>query len=265
MTQIRVAIYQPEARDETPSVRLDRLQSRLGDAGPGAFDLVLVPELFLSGYDVGAKIQKFAEPADGPSLKRVSEIARRFETALAIGYPERADQVLYNAVAVIGINGERLLDYRKRVLPPGFEGEMFIAGNSPGNFDLMGQRVAVLICYDVEFPEFVRHAALSGAGIVLAPTALRSKWDFVARKMIPTRAFENGLFLLYANHAGHEGDSEYLGGSVIVAPDGRELAIAGGGEEILSATLDTAQIGLARKRLPYLEVVANRGQAKGLG
>ncbi|MBL6932085.1 MAG: hydrolase, partial [Rhodospirillales bacterium] len=113
---------------------------------------------------------------------------------------------------------------------------------------------------DVEFPEFVREAALAGAEIILAPTALRSRWGFVANKMIPTRAFENGVFLLYANHAGREGTSEYLGESVIVGPDGAELARAGSGEEVLGARLVSANIERARKTLPYLEIVEQRRQ-----
>ncbi|NQU58481.1 MAG: carbon-nitrogen hydrolase family protein [Rhodospirillales bacterium] len=261
MTVINVAIFQPDARGDTPATRLERLEARLAEVEFGAFDLMLCPELFLSGYDVGAKIHEFAEPADGPSLARVSYLAAKYGTALAIGYPELDGQTLYNALAVVGKSGERLLNYRKRFLPPGFEGETFTPGSEAGFFEFMGQRVAVLICYDVEFPEIVREAAMAGAGIVLAPTALRAKWDFVARKMIPTRAFENGLFLLYANHAGHEGDCEYLGGSVILAPDGRELALAGGAEDVISASLDMADIARARETLPYLEVVAKSGQA----
>ncbi len=260
MTIIRAAIFQSDARDETPAVRLDRLETVLRDAD-GAFDLLLCPELYLSGYDVGSKIHDFAEPANGPTLARVAELATRYETSLAIGYPELHDDTLYNAVAVVGKSGERLLDYRKRFLPPGFESDTFTPGGEPGIFEFMGQRIAALICYDVEIPELVREAAMAGATIILAPTALRAQWTFVARKMIPTRAFENGVFLLYANHAGSEGASVYLGESVIVAPDGRELALAGGGEEVISASLDMADIARARDVLPYLEVAAKCGRA----
>jgi len=258
MTILTAAIYQPVADDLSPVQRLERLDDRLSCIDGAVSDIVLCPELFLSGYDVGPKILAYAEPADGTSLKRASEIARKYRTALAIGYPEQDGDVLYNAVAVIGKSGERLLDYRKRVLPPGFEGDTFTPGNVPGIFELAGHRVAVLICYDVEFPEFVREAANAGANLVLAPTALKSKWTFVARKMIPTRAFENGVFLMYANHAGREGESEYLGESVIVGPDGAEMAIAGSGEDFITADLDMENVTVARETLPYLQTVSNR-------
>ncbi len=261
MTILNAAIYQPEAQVATPSDRLDRLEARLAKAGSGTYDLMLCPELFLSGYDVGHKIREFAEPSNGPSLIRLSKMAAKYKTALAIGYPESAGQNLYNAFAVVGKFGERLLDYRKRVLPPGFEREIFTPGEINGAFNFMGRRFGVLICFDVEFPEFTRQAALEGAEIVFAPTALRAEWSIVAQKMIPTRAFENGVFLLYANHAGCEGDSEYLGESVIVGPDGNELASAGGGEEVIAACLDSEEVLKARKALPYLEVVSQSGMA----
>lgn len=69
---------------------------------------------------------------------------------------------------------------------------------------------------------------------------------------MPTRAFENGLWLAYANHGGVELTHTYLGGSRIVSPHGHEVAIAGQGEELLTAELDTNAVKAARNRLPYL-------------
>ena len=85
-------------------------------------------------------------------------------------------------------------------------------------------RIALLICYEIEFPEAARNAALNGADLILAPTALGAQWGVVAHKLVPTRAFENGIFIAYANHAGREGEIEYLGESCIVDPMGNDLA-----------------------------------------
>lgn len=256
MKNIRVAVYQPEACEGTPSGRLDRLQAHLEKAIFPSIDLLLCPELFLSGYDIGEKIHELAESQDGASLRRVADMAAKLETALAVGYPERVGETLYNSVAVYGKSGEHLLNYRKQILPPGHEGDIFSPGNERGLFDFMGCRFAVLICYDVEFPEQVRDAALQGAEIILTPTALQTKWRFVAEKMIPTRAFENGVFLLYANHAGRERNCNYLGGSVIVGPDGRVLVSAKTGEEVIFCNLKRADLEQARKSLPYIRDVS---------
>ena len=87
------------------------------------------------------------------------------------------------------------------------------------------------------------------------PTALGDAWWSVAHRMIPTRAFENGVWLLYSNHAGHEGGTRYLGASAIVAPDGSTVARAGAGEELLTAEVSMAPFAAFRERLPYLRDV----------
>ena len=78
----------------------------------------------------------------------------------------------------------------------------------------------------------------------------------VAHKVMPTRAFENGSWLLYANHAGEENGLAYLGASCIVAPDGQDAARTGEAETLLSASLDVAAVERARQRQPYLAETA---------
>ena len=103
-----------------------------------------------------------------------------------------------------------------------------------------------------EFPEAVRNVTQLGAEVVVVPTAVGIQWDQVPNQVIPTRAFENGVFMLYANYSGKEKKSEYCGRSCIVDPTGRDIARAGHNEEILVATLDCSAVQSARSRLPFL-------------
>ena len=77
--------------------------------------------------------------------------------------------------------------------------------------------------------------------------------DRIAERMIPTRAYENGIFLAYANSAGVENGFSYLGKSVVATPDGVEAARAGAIAEIIFADLDPARVAVAQTRLPYLQ------------
>jgi 5-aminopentanamidase len=88
--------------------------------------------------------------------------------------------------------------------------------------------------------------------LILVPTALGADWSWVARSMIPTRAYENGVYLAYANSAGTEHGMAFLGASVIANPDGTEAARAGQHPELLHALLDPARVTAAQTRLPYL-------------
>lgn len=247
---LRTAIYQPEAVDGSPTARLGRLDAVL--AGGNGFDLVVCPELFLSGYAQPAEILiATAETSTGE--EQAAGIAARHRTSILYGHPERAGDALYNAATLVGPDGDVLARYRKRRIAPGWEREVFTAGDGGPMAEIAGWRVAIRICYDIEFPEFARADARAGAEVVAAPTALGRRWPFVARKMIPTRAFENGVFLLYANHAGREGDLDYLGESVILGPAGEELARAGAAEALIAADLDPDLVTRARATLPYVD------------
>ena len=249
---MRAGIFQSAGGGLTPQERLTRLDTALARE---PLDLVVCPELFLSGYNVGDAIAELAEPAGGALSQGLSEIARRHCTAIIFGYPERDGAKIYNSAACIDDQGAIVANHRKLLLPPGFETNYFEPGDGLTLFELNGVRCSILVCYDAEFPETVRAAAEAGAQVVLVPTALVDNWSSVARQLIPARAFENGVWLLYANHAGRENGSRYLGASCIVAPDGSDAARAGDGEEVIVADIDLQRVAAAQNRLPYLKDV----------
>ena len=250
---MRAAVFQCAGGGLTPGQRLDRLCAAISGQ---RLNLVVCPELFMSGYDVGERIEALAQPAPGAFADAVGALARAADTAIAYGYPERTAEGIYNSALCIDRDGEALANHRKLLLPPGFESRYFIAGERMTLFDLRGFRCALMICYDVEFPESVRAAAEAGAEVVIVPTALSRNWAVVADKLLPTRAFENGSWLIYANHAGSEGDTTYYGGSCIVAPSGDDAARAGSDQALISAEVDRGSVRAARRLLPYLRDVA---------
>jgi len=205
----------------------------------------------MSGYNAGSSLHDLAEPADGPFARAVADLARQTGTAICYGYPERVDRAVHNSALVVSGAGATLANHRKLTIPPGFEQDFFTSGGQLTRFELGGMKCALMICYDVEFPETVRAACLAGAEVVIVPTALGMQWDQVAHRVVPARAFENGCYVLYSNHAGVEGDITYAGASCIVGPDGRDVARAGAEPQVISATLEASRVAAARRRLPY--------------
>lgn len=248
---LRAAIYQYECRDESPAERLQRLDRMLG-ASQGRLDLVICPELFLSGYNVAGKIRQLAETQGGPFAQAAAALAKKHGTAVIYGYPEEAGAAIYNAATCIDRDGRTIAHHRKLRLPNAYEKSHFATGDAYTLFELNGWIIAILVCYDVEFPEAVRACAARGAQLVVAPTALKKEWAFVARSMIPTRAFENRFFVAYANYCGREGTFEYLGESCFAGPNGRVIA-GGSMEALVTAELSLADIATARQALTYLE------------
>ena len=249
---MRAGIFQGACAGLTPNERLDGLRAAIDGQ---QLELVVCPELFMSGYNVGGDLHGLAEPSDGPFAQDVATLARTTGTAIVYGYPERDGDNVYNSAACFGVAGKMLANHRKTLLPPGFEPDTFQPGDRPTMFNLDGTRCAILICYEAEYPEAVRAAAEAGAQVIVVPTALVDKWGSVAFQMMPTRAFENGVWLLYANHGGTENNSHYLGASCIATPDGKDAARAGDGEELISADLDMDRVTAMQDRLPYLRDV----------
>lgn len=248
---MRLGVYQCDAAGREPEERLAVLDRLLTGR---CLDLLVCPELFLSGYNARAAHVRLAEtPDSGPFAAGVKALARRHGTAIAYGYPERGNGVLYNAVALVDAGGDVLANHRKRLpAPGGFEEEVFAGGDTVTFADLGGWRLAIIICYEVEFPENLRQAARGGADLVIVPTALGVDWGVVAEHVVPTRALENGLWLAYAGHAGEEDGARYYGGSRIADPLGRVVTEAGQAETVIEAALSREAVTLARARLPYL-------------
>lgn len=247
---LRLALGQSPGELTGTRARLDWLHAQK-EAVQGA-DLLLLPELFATGYNIGAELTALAEPCDGPIFRSMVQAARALGCSICYGYAERVGAEVYNAAQCVGPDGEVLGHHRKLAIPPGPETAYFAAGTGVRLFSIYGLRVAILICYDAEFPETLRHVARAGAQLVLVPTALSTHWGVVANAVMPTRAFENGVWLAYANHCGVENGLGYLGRSVIAAPDGQEAARSGGTQGLIHAEITEHAVAMAQDRLPYL-------------
>jgi len=249
---VRVGLFQCEGGGLSPSERFSELEAAITGQ---ALDLVVCPELFLSGYAVGDDLRRLAEPKQGPFSDRIASLAKQQGIAIVYGYPEQQNELLFNSSICIDNMGEIISNHQKMMLPQGFESEYFTNGDQLSIFNLGPFKCAMLVCYDVEYPEAVRAAVEAGAQVIIVPTALGDQWGVVAHKLIPTRAFENGVWVLYSNHAGVENGIGYLGSSCIVAPDGSDAIRAGATQQLIIAEINLDAVNQAQSRLPYLKML----------
>jgi 5-aminopentanamidase len=252
---MRVAIHQCEPRPGDVAANLERLGRAAAQAATAGADLLVCPEMVLTGYNIGREaVARLAEPRDGGAAQAIREIAREHGLAIVYGYPERGDDGrVFNAAQLVGAGGEALANYRKTHLFGDLDREQFSASDAaPATVALGEWQVGLLICYDVEFPETVRTLALAGADLVLTPTANMVPYDVVARTIVPARAYESQVYVAYANYCGREAEIEYCGLSCIAGPDGTDTARAGRGEELVIGDLDRADLDASRTVTPYL-------------
>ena len=237
----RVAAWQcrPGPRDVAGNLR--RLDEACASAAARRAEVLVTPEMFATGYALAPdEVASLAEDPGGPAEKAVAQIARRYRLAIAYGYPERAPGGrAYNAATLVGPDGVVRGRHRKVHMFGDLDRDLFVPNASPpAAFDFDGTRVGMLICYDVEFPEAVRHLAVDGARTVLVPTANMRGYEQVQQFLVRARACENGCGVVYANYCGADEKFEYGGLSVICGAGGEMLAQASAdGEELLVADL----------------------------
>jgi predicted amidohydrolase len=253
-SQLRLALWQCTPLPLNTKSNLRRLDSAAGEAAQNGADILVCPEMFISGYNIGASnVQALAQTADGAYAHAVADIAKRHAIAIVYGYPERSGSDVFNAAQCIAADGTRLLNYRKTHLFGELDRSQFSAARmQDALLEFNGWKIGLLICYDVEFPENVRRLALAGADVVLVPTANMPDYDFVATSMVPVRAYENQVFIAYANYVGAEGEVQYGGLSSVAAPNGQMLAVADRDAALLCATLDANHLKATRMRHTHL-------------
>jgi 5-aminopentanamidase len=230
MTVIAVAQLAPVIGD--PEQNRRAAAGAVGEAASAGAELIVLPELCDSGYvfDSEQEARGLATPADdSPTLRQWRDLAAAHQAVIVGGFCELgADGRLYNSAALVDASGTRAL-YRKAHLWDR-EGLVFTPGRAaPPVVSLPFGRVAVVICYDLEFPEWARLPALDGADLIAAPV----NWPIAPcppgerpAEVIKAQADAsvNGVFVAVADRCGTERGVDWIGGSVIIGPDGYPLA-----------------------------------------
>jgi predicted amidohydrolase len=225
-------------------------------------DLMVLPELFASGYQFASKqeAESLAEPVpEGPTTQRLLEVAQDRGMSIVAGLPERAEGRCYNSAVLVGASGF-IGVYRKTHLF--FEETLFFAPGDTGLqvWDIGAAKVGVMICFDWIYPEAARTLALKGAEIICHPSNL--VLPHCPDAMV-TRCLENRCFAVTADRIGSEqrGGKDrltYIGRSEIVSPRGRLLHRAPADREDL-AVLDIDPREARNKSLnPYNDLLRDR-------
>jgi predicted amidohydrolase len=214
---------------------LAALERSLRAAGAGGADVLVMPEIFLPGYNQ-PDIPQAARSSDAWADIIAPRVAAA-GTALVIGLPETWAKGTGNSALAFGADGSLLAVYRKIQLYGPRERALYIPGDDLVLIDLAGVRCGLLICYDVEFAPHVAALAARGAEVILVPTANMMPFTHVPEHTVPAMAANHGVAIAYANWCGTEGDLTYTGSSLIAGPHGEVLARAGQGPALLVADL----------------------------
>jgi predicted amidohydrolase len=240
MTQeITIALAQIASRVADKEYNIKLMEKKIKEASQKDADLIVFPELALTGYLCRDLVYELAEPlSEGLSFQRIAKIAKRESVHVAFGMIERSEKVsavIYNTSVLVGPSGF-VGKYRKMHLPTHSvfeEKRYFRPGYETPVFKTSLGKVGMIICYDVYFPELTRILKLKGAQLIICISASPSTRRVFFEALTVARAIENTVFLAFTNLVGIEDGLQFWGGSRLVAPSGNVVAQAKYDEEDL--------------------------------
>jgi N-carbamoylputrescine amidase len=258
-----------------PNENLAKTEWRIREAAGHGAQVICLQELFRSQYfcrEENAELFALAEPIPGPSTQALGKLARELKVVIVASlFERRAPGLYHNTAAVLGPDGEIAGLYRKMHIPDDplyFEKFYF----TPGDLGFRSiatpyGRLGVLVCWDQWYPEGARIAALSGADLLVYPTAIgwhpSEKAEYGAAQLDAWRtiqrahAIANGIYVAAVNRVGYEGPPdhglEFWGSSFVADPFGQVIAQAScDQEEILIAECDPRRMEEVRRNWPFL-------------
>jgi predicted amidohydrolase len=255
---IKLALAQFSCKRENKKANLQKIEELTLKAKNQGADLVIFPEMSLTGYVVKDQIYELAETIPGPSVEKVEALAKKTGMHIIFGMPELSEKTqatLFNTAVFVGPNGF-IGKYRKMYLPTHSvfeEKRYFRPGYEPAVFETDLGKIGLTICYDVFFPEVFRLTRLAGAQLIVcisaSPAVRRSYFEVLTL----ARAIENTAYLAYVNLSGIEDGLQFWGGSRLVSPTGDVLVKAKYDEEdFVTCQVDYKDLRTAETFIPTL-------------
>lgn len=256
--KFRIALAQISCEQGNKEKNLETIRENVAKAKREGAQLVIFPELSLTGYVVRDQIYELAERIHGPSTRFVEELAKESKLHIIFGMPEaseKAQATLYNSAILVGPKGF-IGKYHKMYLPTHSvfeEKRYFRPGYQVAVFDTKLGKIGLVICYDIYFPEVTRLTRLKGAQLIVCISASPGIRRSFFETLTTARAIENTAFLAYVNMAGIEEGLQFWGGSRMIDPGGRIIAQAKYDEEdFVVAEVDYADAKSVEAFVPTL-------------
>jgi predicted amidohydrolase len=286
-----VAATQVDVRHLDVEHNLETHLTLIAETAEAGCDLVVFPELSVTGHNGSPEVIRFAEPHDGRIYRTLQKQARACGIVVSYGFCELFRGTHYNTSALVGPDG--LIGLQRKVHASDDEFFRFRQAYEWATFDLGFARVGKAICHDGDFFESWRILALQGAELVLLPHAIRKmhaadgtvSFDGAERdapeeellryqrELLEARpnpqlhdvlARDNGVYAVFSDQVGFDGHSTHVGGAYVLAPDGSMVARSepGVGTSWVSADLDPTLLRHVREN-PWFALRKRRPDTYG--
>ncbi len=250
---MQIHLAQIDIHWHQPKRNLTDLSAQMAVLAPSCGDLVVLPEMFSTGFSMGAaEIAEPLEDGSHPAGDWLEAQAAASECGFVGGVATRDSDGFHNQALAVLPDGA-VARYRKHQgFSPAGETEAYRGGDTLTTFDWGGGRIGLTICYDLRFPELYRALAFAGAELILNianwPRRRIDHWVALLR----ARAIENQCYVAGVNRVGEDPTSRYVGRSLVVDPHGEIVADAGEDAGYASAQIDFERVRSWRSEFPAL-------------
>lgn len=248
---MKISLAQFEITPGDPKANLEKVRLFASAAHADGSSLLLLPELWLTGFDIKRTIQYACQEGD-ETLQRIAAICRSENIFLGGSILMRCGTTYQNTFHLINPDGLICASYAKTHLFQQMgENQFLTPGEAIHTVEAPFARIGMAICYDLRFPELFKIYALQGAEFILLsaewPVERIEQWKVLIR----ARAIENRMFVAAVNSIGRWRDMDFGGHSALISPDGTLIAEGGNEEQFITANLDLESIEDIRKTLPF--------------
>jgi predicted amidohydrolase len=252
MTALTVSLAQMTVRPANPRANWDKAKEMITEAARRGSDLIVLPELWDSGYALD-KARDFASALGGGLFAELVALSRTLNIHIIGSMLEKRGVSVCNSAALFSPRSGVLGVYRKIHLFEGLSEPQFLSpGESPLTLDLPWGRTSVAICYDLRFPELMRRYFVEGSKVLLLPAEWPQPRIHHWRTLVQARAIENQMFVMACNCIGDHAGTIFGGHSMVVDPWGEVLCEAGEAETILTIKVESDQADEIRTRMPVI-------------
>jgi omega-amidase len=255
MQSLTITLVQMDCHLGRPEQNFRRVEPLVAEAARRGSQLVILPELWSTAYDLenaGRHASPLADSGDDAGwFGRFARLAREHNLWLTGSLLEQQGDRFYNCMPLYQPQGRLAGVYRKIHLFRLMQEEQYLAaGDRTALPDTPWGLTGLAICYDLRFPELFRSYALAGARLIVLPAEWphprRSHW----RTLLRARAIENQCFVAACNRVGSSQGNDFFGASAVIDPWGETLIEGGETECLLTVTVDLEQADAARRRIP---------------
>ncbi|MHA2296405.1 MAG: carbon-nitrogen hydrolase family protein [Candidatus Hodarchaeales archaeon] len=223
--KLTLALGQVQSIQANVKANLEMMEEICAKAGKENADVVIFPELSVTGYLIHDEIVHLATKIpEGKDIKSLEKIAAENGMYIVTGLPEEGIRGLYYNVAVV-IGPDGYVGKQRKILLPNHsvfnERRYFKPSTEINTIDTPVGKLGLCICYDLFSPEIARYHAFNGCDVFICISASPGVRQKFFETFILARAMENSFYTVYVNQAGIQDNLIFWGGSEIVSPNGK--------------------------------------------